>query len=190
MRLEVIMDEDGFPESPRKWGNAWTLVPHKKFRYSNLFDDTGVQVGWEDFTEYEDVNYKSLAKKTGERISIAVPVYIMEHGTITLSRGHFYDVDPCRWDWGVAGIAYMTTKARKEFWKREAALKRLDDELEILTAYANGEIWEYRIYDDDGKLILAVGGYYSEEEAEQAGKEELASWEKHTPKQLTLPLEV
>lgn len=190
MRLEVIMDEDGFPESPREWDNAWTLVPHKKFRYSNLFDDTGVQVGWEDFTEYEDVNYKSLAKKTGERISIAVPVYIMEHGTITLSRGHFYDVDPCRWDWGVAGIAYMTTKARKEFPKLEDALKRLDSELELLTAYANGEAWGFRILDDDGNVVSSCYGYYSEQEAEEAGKQELEYLERHTPKQLTLPLEV
>lgn len=192
MRLEVVPDETGYPDHPREWDNAWTLVPCKKFRYPGLFDDTGVQVDWSDFTEYEDVDYKSLAKKTGERISIAVPIYIMEHGTITLSRKQFYNEDPCRWDWGIAGIAYMTTKVRKGFKKREDALKLLDDELETLTAYANGEAWEFRIYDDGGQQVSAVGGYYSEEEeeAEQAGKEELEYWEKRTPKQLALPLEV
>lgn len=100
MKLEVIPDETGYLDNPLEWDNAWTLVPYKKFQYRGLFDETDVTVDQDDFTDYEEVDYKSLAKKIRERISIAVPVYAMIHGDITLSRRDFYYADPYRFDWG------------------------------------------------------------------------------------------
>ncbi|MEM1944024.1 MAG: hypothetical protein QXE52_08085 [Candidatus Caldarchaeum sp.] len=188
MKLEVIPDESGYLHNPREWDNAWTLVPLKKFRYKELFDTTDVTLDREDFTDYEDVDCKALQRKTGEKIALAVTVYALNHGAIVFSRGHFYDYDPCRWDWGIAGAAYITRKNRRWFATDEDALKCLDGELDELTAYANGDMWGYRILDDGGNEISSCYGYYSEEDARQAGEEALENLERVTPKQLTLPL--
>lgn len=100
---------------------------------------------------------------------IALPVYLYDHGGITISTSPF----SCPWDSGFFGIiAVPLDKVRREYgWKNITAKRRkriegyLQDEISTLDNYYTGEVFGYRIMpesDDDNELDSCWGFYGTE----------------------------
>jgi hypothetical protein len=101
---------------------------------------------------------------------IALPLYLYDHGGITMSTGAF----GCSWDSGQVGWIYCT---------KERALSWLDsaDETRVLTAlkgevseydqYLTGDVWEVLVYkgacgcDQCDAVVDSCGGFLGEESA-------------------------
>ena len=86
-----------------------------------------------------------------------------EHSSVSYSRG----APTCRWDSGYVGFAIVET-AKMPSEKFE---KYVDRSLQLLTDWANGEIYTVYVEDASGNRVDSCSGYYGYEAAEDAFEE-------------------
>src|SRR5581483_3570876 len=107
-----------------------------------------------------------------EKYYFALPVFAYEHGGITISTREFTD----RWDSGQIGIIYVSyDKIKAEFSVKHVTKKTLKRVAEILMAevkeyddYLTGNVWGYRVKNDDDDILDSCGGFYGNEGREEA----------------------
>ena len=94
-------------------------------------------------------------------IAICLPLYLYDHGGITISHGAF----SCKWDSGQVGWHYITkAKLEDEFDGEEAkAMKCLEAELKTYDDYLQGNVWGYVIENEDGDDVDSCWGFYGDE---------------------------
>ena len=153
--INIYLDEE--PESPREWENLGTMVAwHQRY-------DLGDKHDFEDST-----NFRKWAK---ENKAFYLPLYLFEHGGLSISASGFSYCDPDGWDWGQIGWIYITEeKIRNEFnWKKLTA-KRMEqiesyllNEVEIYNNYLNGNVYGY-IIERNEKSFDSCWGYYGDPE--------------------------
>ena len=152
----IVMDE--YPDSPREWDNLGIIsASHKRY---DLADADAMDV--EDF--FEDL-------PSIEKDYLYLPVYMYEHGDISLSITPF----SCPWDSGQVGYIY----ASKESIKKEFEVEEITDdiiekvynifEIEIKTysQYINNEIYEILTYELDKGQVEDIIQYLPEDWAEK-----------------------
>ena len=122
--LRIIQDDN--PGSPREWDNLGTMTCfHDRY---NLGDDNGHFSDPDELIEY--VNRDDV---------IALPLFLYEHGGITMRVGPFYEP----WDSGQVGYIYIT----KEDIRKEYSVKRISPKLlKMVTEVLNGEVETYDQY--------------------------------------------
>jgi hypothetical protein len=86
-----------------------------------------------------------------------------EHSSVSYSRG----APTCRWDSGYVGFAIVET-AKMSSEKFE---KYVDSSLQLLTDWANGEVYTVCVEDASGDWVDSCSGYYGYEAAEDAFEE-------------------
>lgn len=154
--LTIYYDEDA--DNPREWYNLGTIVGwHRRY---NIVDEVAENIelysSWEEWLENEVI-------KPNKGQVIYLPVYMYEHGGIALRTYPF----SCPWDSGQLGWIYVTKeKVRKEFnCKRitnktlEKVYKLLENEIEILSNYLNGDVFGF-VLEEEGKTIDSCWGFY------------------------------
>jgi hypothetical protein len=167
--LEILQDEN--PESPREWGNMGTMICfHRRY---NLGDKHNFSV--------EEA--EKMVK--GEDICVSLPLYLYDHGGITMSTGSF----SCKWDSGQVGWIFVT----KEQVRKEYNVKRitkdivkkvtrvLEGEVETYDQYLTGDVYGYRVSKIDvcdkgcehKEQVDSCWGYYGEENAQEEGERTL-----------------
>ena len=159
----IIIDEQA--ENPRKmYDNFGTLIAfHSRY---NLSDNP-------DWTQDELIEY---VKKDDV---LALPVYIYEHGNVSLSTSEFN----CEWDSGQVGYIFAKYEdIEKEGWDIEQAKKYLESEIQEFSKYLNGETYGYVIYRKDdcthcGESVDSCYGYIGLEVAHDEVKAQLKYWE-------------
>jgi hypothetical protein len=131
--LKVYIDED--PMNPREWDNLGTMVCwHSRYQ---LGDEQAVDLNWYD--SLEDWYQETIGD------AIALPLYIYDHGGITMSTGGF----SCHWDSGQVGYIYVTKEqVRKEYGVKRISKKLRNTVIRVLE-------FEVKNYDD-----YLVGNYY------------------------------
>lgn len=96
---------------------------------------------------------------------VYLSVYAYEHGGITLNTAGF----SCPWDSGQIGVIYVTReKIMKEFpsWKvltksREQKIREyLKNEIEQLDNWLTGNVYAFRVTDENGEIIDSCHGFY------------------------------
>lgn len=153
----IIVEQDTDCVNPRKdydqlgkltcWG-----------RYSYLSDDITVSKTYSPSEYKEELEGK-----------VHLPVYLYEHGMVTISTSPF----SCQWDSGQIGyILLEDINLHREFnGNREQALKCLESEIAEFDQYLRGEVYYYQIEGPNGELT-SCGGCYGEdyclEEAKRA----------------------
>ena len=88
---------------------------------------------------------------------VALPLYLFDHGGITISTQPFY----CPWDGGQVGYFYVThNELRREFGKqrvskklRESAKKIMQSIVRDYDYYIRGEVWLVWVVDEKDKII-------------------------------------
>lgn len=162
----VVVEYDQDPESPREWDNVGTIVLHERCRYS--FGD-------------ETASMEELQEINDDPNNIVLPVYLYDHGGITISTAGF----SCPWDSGQVGIIYCTkARAIKEWGKkiltkkaREQAIKCLQGEIKDLDQYLTGTVYGFRVLDPNGDEIDSCWGFYGD--SDYCLSEGMASAEHH-----------
>ena len=180
VQAELVYDQDA--TNPREWeDNLGTILitPSKSHWVANRDSavDISIPRGNDPFKHWENLCHKQLKLKKSE-IAIAYPITKYEHGAISLSLGY-----KSGFDYTVSGFIYVTKAQVRECFgvKRitkgilEHAKSCLQSELDMLTAWLNGECYgwcikEYAL-DDDGLEWEEVGtidscwGYFDQEQA-------------------------
>lgn len=150
--------------SPREiYDNLGTLyTAHRRYRPEKEFDG---HFDIDKVFEGRIGNFRESFLKE----YIALPVYLYDHGGITVSTSPF----SCPWDSGFFGIiAVSLDKVRKEYgWKHITVSRRkriegyLQNEIKTLDDYCTGKVFGYRITPeyDNGNELESCWGYYGAE---------------------------
>jgi len=135
---------DNGENSPREWDNAGTIVYwHRNF----TIGDMKIDKNW----------------TISRRENIVLPVYIYQHGGITINTTGF----SCRWDSGQVGWIYISKKDAVANWGKirctkaveERAKNHLIGEIKTLDNFFTGNIYGYVIEFPDGSED-SLWGYY------------------------------
>lgn len=153
--IEIMNDAD--PISPRECQNLGTIL-YTSLRYS-LGDK------WVDSNDINSV--------INDPDNITLPVYAYIHSGIVLNTTGF----SCPWDSGQSGVIYVSKeKIRNEFKVKrisaslkEKVINYLRSEVDVFSKYLSGEVYGYRILDENGDVVDSCYGFFSYKEAEEQG---------------------
>ena len=159
--IAIVYDDS--PDNPRDWDNFGTIVAfHDRYR---LGDKT--KLNRDDFGSFEDLQ-NFIEQQLGA--ICVLPVYMYEHGGVALSTSGF----SCQWDSGQIGFIYCTKDNLKrmgsEAMRIEKVKEYLEHEIETYGSYLNGQVFAFRIYNEQGEMIDSCGGFYSIAEAMETGQ--------------------
>lgn len=166
-RLVIEYDADGM--SPRDWDNLGYFVtvernymsPDKNEQLRDIIESTQYDVNNSD--EHADAIKKEFEENSDEKILLIVPVYRYEHGNVIYRRGN-----GSGWDSSNCGFYIVTDKTADVLGTPADRFARvIDSELEEYTKYANGEIYAFTLYDENGEIEDSCGGFYDIEDIKE-----------------------
>ena len=154
---KLIIGYDQNCESPRTYSDHYTKI-FSGFR--NVTGDVKAEGG------YRSLHAEYLARCGKDNIEL--PIYLYEHSGIALNTTGFN----CRWDSGQLGYIFAPKSViRKEFgWKKltperiERIKTYMRNEVELLGQWLNGEVYYYRVVDEDGEEIDSLYYLFNKEE--------------------------
>ena len=158
VQAELVYDPDA--DNPRDCDNLGTILiaPDKSHWIASPDDivDTSIHLGKNPFEHWDNIRREQLKLKKSA-IAIAYPITKYQHGEISLQLGYKRG-----WDYTVSGFVYVTKdQVRKCYGVKRItksviarAKNRLQDELDTLTGWLNGECYGWQIKEyaltDDG----------------------------------------
>lgn len=149
--------------SPREGDNLGTIIYWS--RHYTLGEINGRK---EDIDPHDFYNQKIKEK------AVILPVYLYDHSGITINTTGF----SCPWDSGQVGWIFTDRdKILKEFSSkcltkklRQQVTDILVGEIETFDKYLRGEIYGFKVTDENGNDIDSCWGFYSIEEAIDAAE--------------------
>ena len=158
----VYYDEGGWDESPRTWDNLGRIIVPEGCKYVKN------ELTPEDEEGNDLLKWKTKDEEEqtlNELYEYVFPLYVLDHSAVAFSTG-FINSPWGHWDCGQIGWIVVTREdAEKEnvtTWER--AHEIIKAELDILTKWANGEVYGYILTDPDGNELDSCWGYYSIED--------------------------
>jgi len=151
----VRIKRDDYPQNPREWDNLGTMVcGHKRYSLGDeQAQNTELYTSWDEWLEYEVVKPNG-----GWSNIIALPLYLYDHGGITISTAPFV----CPWDSGQVGWIYVTKPRIREEYGVKRVSKRLlyeveavlRSEVETYDQYLQGFVYGYMTFSlENGGLV-------------------------------------
>lgn len=163
IRLEIV--QDTMPKNPRKeYDNFATMVCwHSKY-------DLGDKHNFSNVYEFKD--------EVNEKNAVIMPIHMYEHGSIALSTRSFSGrAHHANFDSGVAGFIYAAfDDIKKEFGdlseeSENKAIALMNGEVEEYGHYLNGEVYGYKILDNDNEIESCWGFIGDEDDVKAAMRE-------------------
>ncbi len=157
----------------------WQLNPREQYDHTCKMLCLHGRYELGDKHEFKDAeSLEQYVNSEVERGGYALPLYLYDHSGITMSVEPF----ECRWDSGQVGYILMSAdsiikgygakiKSDKIPWHIYAALK---EEVREYDNYLTGEVYGYRLLDEQGEEISSCWGFYGYDAAEEAAKEEMS----------------
>lgn len=164
--ISIVIDEH--PQSPREdYKPLGKLIGwHRKYDVCDVkAENTEMYTSWKEWADNE------LPKNI-----VALPVYMYDHGGITLSTGAFN----CQWDSGQLGFIYVKKEdLRKEYEVKRVSQKLVEDvervlerEIELYSVYLSETSYGIE-FKENGWLVESSWGYYGYKSDEEMVKEML-----------------
>jgi hypothetical protein len=177
---EIKLYNDYDSEDPRKWENLGTMVCNwNRYTLGDVQEDLTCHLEClldvdQDSLYWETGDYEEKLWKRFEKFYFWLPLYIYEHGGITMNTGGFH----CRWDSGQAGIIYVSKKDARENWGWKNITKErekeiydlLRSEVETYDKWLCGEVMGYEV-EKEGEPIDGCWGFYEKEDVMEAAKD-------------------
>ena len=179
VQAELVYDPDA--TNPRECDSLGTILitPNKAHWIASHDDevDASIPLGKNPYEHWENIRKQQLNLKKSD-IAIAYPIPKYEHGSISLSLGYKQG-----WDYGVVGFIYVTKETLRKCYGVDRITKSiierakncLQSELDMLTAWLNGDCYGWQIKEyaltDDGleweevDILDACWGYFDQEQA-------------------------
>ena len=162
--VEIYQSEGGNPRT--EWDNFSHVILFGNYRHLGDKHDITLSDDFESRHDFIERGAEQVAKQFKD-VAIILPVHVYEHSGIALSTsmsGQF----GCRWDSGTAGFVVVTKEDIRENWGiKRVTQKHIDHarrlmigEIEVLSHYANGDVYGYSIEDEEGNHIDSCGGFY------------------------------
>lgn len=153
--LRVYYDEN--PCNPRE------EYEHDSIIYSNhrMYNPDGHKID-EIFGEDDRLDREFV------RDHYMLKIYAYIHSGISLSTTPFSDA----WDSGLFGIIAIP---KSTFDSKEKAEKFMEDEIQELQQYYDGEIYYWRVFDKEGDEVDSCYNYYDEKQAESEAEDAINS---------------
>lgn len=155
--IEIVSDDD--PQNPRTdWEPAGVMCCwHSRY---NLGDMDGHRPISSRYSEPIDLLYELAGI---DREEYQEKQY--DHSGISMNVGG----PTCRWDGSRVGWIFITKdKIEAEGWTKEQATKYLEGEVETYSQYLEGDVWGWRVEDEDGDIVESCYGYYGDDGVEDA----------------------
>jgi hypothetical protein len=171
--VKVLLDEN--PESPREWDNFGVMICwHNRY---NLGDDNGKGNCQRQFPEPEDFTEFEKENKL-----IKLPLRLYEHSGISMSTSNSYPYNDI-WDSGQVGWIFITYENIKKKFNckritktiKEKVINNLIGEVKTYDAYLTGQVYGFRVEDEEGNNVDSCWGFYGKEDCLQEGIS-MAQW--------------
>lgn len=91
------------------------------------------------------------------------PLFAYIHGGVSLSLGSFR----CPWDSGQIGYLLL---ARSTWGNEPAAQAAAESTVAAWNQYLSGDVYGYRVLDEDGDCLDSCWGFYGQDDAESEGR--------------------
>jgi hypothetical protein len=166
------IDYCDYADSPREWDNLTKCVffgnykgygDNHSFNFNSEFDNR------QDF-----INEGSdIIKKHFDAVLVK-PVHVYKHSGTSISTNDGYPYND-RWDSGTIGFVIITKQdLREEYNWKLITQKRLDSvidninnvmdsEIDTLSDYIGGNVYEFSIQDENGDTEDSCGGFYGDD---------------------------
>ena len=161
------IEHEEYPENPRKnQDNLGFFItkerdyqtPDKNEDLQNIVEGTGELAN--NTQEHIELITERVQEELGYHVEAIYPVNRYEHSGVSYSI-----VPRSGWDVSNCGFYIITTESMnvlgtpKKFFE-----KVVRQELAEYTAWANGEVYAYTLYDEKGEEIDSCGGFYNIED--------------------------
>ena len=162
IRLEIIQDETPINPRSTEWtdGNIVKMICfHSKYDLGDKHDyDFHNYSGWDEMEADIIRNEKPL---------VIQPLFLIDHSGISISTAPF----GCPWDSGQIGFAIITKEMIRKTFNVKHVLKKkwydksvemLKGEVETYDQYLTGDVYGYKLYEDDEETDSCWGFYGSD----------------------------
>lgn len=156
----LVIERDDSPLSPRMYSNIGYFIIQSS-RYSSPDTHEELQQVIRDTARVatsSENHIERITKNFSEKILFIDAVATYEHSGLNYSLGY-----KSGWDWSNNGFYVVTEKSIKESgteYNPDIIREIIEDELATFTLYANGEVYRYTLYDEEGELVDCVSGFY------------------------------
>jgi hypothetical protein len=167
MRYEIAQD-DGPHENPLDW-NEWELHSFNR-RHINFKSPENYGLSINNYGEVETTQI-GLRRKLDTGTAYVLSYY--EHGQCSwFLKGHGLPGSDCQWDGTrVAGLLIWKGKAKDCGKDRKEREKHAISITQTYTDWCNGNVYGFRIFDDEDNEVDSCWGFYGYEHAEESAKE-------------------
>ena len=175
-RLEILHEDS--PESPRKWDNLGYFITISNKVVSpdddngeiyNIVKNTSDEVSNQE--EHMKLIKRDIKNVTGEKVLAIYPVCRHEHSSVSYSLGNTKG-----FHYSNNSFYIVTDKTAKLIGTPKSKFERvIAQELKTYTAYVNGEVYGFKLYDEDGELVDTCWGFYDIDDIKGALPDEWAT---------------
>lgn len=158
LTVELRYEEDTSGLSPREWSNLGIMLCSHS-RYS--LGDESV----ESFTGRSDFkSWRQIARYLGvfHGAKNIIPLGLLDHSGISMyAGGGAHHQDPGGWDSGTVGVYFTTDEKIAEIGTPPESIdKCLREEIDTYDDYLCGDVYYFRITNDDDETLDTLGGIY------------------------------
>jgi hypothetical protein len=170
-RLVISYDES--PESPREWSNLGYFItvdrnyhsPDKNPHFESVVKEMG------EIATSQEEHIKLITKtlnEEGEKVLAVYPVVKYEHSGVVYRLGTAHG-----FDYSNNGFYIVTEKSQKELGTAKKDFEKvIESELEVYNKYANGEVYGFTLYAENGDIEDSCYGFYDIEDIREHLPEE------------------
>jgi hypothetical protein len=144
--VRVIIERDTDPTDPRKDSEPLGRIIHWHSRYSFAHDAERID--------------REAAEDRLLDAAVKIPIYMYDHSGVTIRTTPF----GCPFDSGQVGWIYCTADdlIREKITPAQAAAC-MESEILVQNQYINGDVYGFRLMDEDGEEMHACWGFYGDD---------------------------
>lgn len=168
----LVIEHDKYASSPRSDENLGYFITVERNRVcpdgakfpdiEAIVRETGDVVASQE-AHIEEIK-KGIAGQLGETVLAIYPVYRYEHGNAVYRLGN-----ASGFDYSNCGFYIVTDKSAAAYQPESDDYEDIiKGELELYTSWANGEVYRFTLFDENGVEEDACGGFYGIDEIKDA----------------------
>lgn len=167
----LVIKHDDSPESPREWDNlGYFITSEQRYMSPDGKKAEGVQSIVESAaddannSEHHAELITAAINEMGETVKAIYLVYRYEHGNVIYRRG-----TASGFDYSNCGFYIVTDKTADILGTPADRFDAvIDGELETYSAYTNGDVYGFTLYDDNGEHEDSCWGLYDIDDIKEA----------------------